>query len=213
MYSILVWQIGILDSMNGKIRSWGLYLPTVAVVVADADDGDGGMRLTSKPLMLKLSSKSSIRGGGRARRSWRRIRRDVAPPNLDERRPVVKVGSSCTDSASQKPYSSSPGVGSQRWGFQRPAHSVAGARKRSDWSSYDGNTTARKGKNPSSIRWILAWSVGCLYSPVQRTSCRDHDLSRFRTLRLEGQEIKKLKLQKETALPQSKEPDFGGPFT
>jgi hypothetical protein len=55
--------------MNEKIRSRELYLPTVAVVVGDADGGDDGTRSISKSLMLKSSSKSSIRGGRRARRS------------------------------------------------------------------------------------------------------------------------------------------------
>jgi hypothetical protein len=55
--------------MNNKIRSRGLYLSTVAVVVGDADGGDDETRLTLKSLMLKSSSKSSMRGGGRARRS------------------------------------------------------------------------------------------------------------------------------------------------
>jgi hypothetical protein len=32
-------------------------------------------------------------------------------------------------------------------------------------------------------------------------------------MQLEGQETKKRKQQKETALPQGEEPDFGGPFT
>jgi hypothetical protein len=164
MYSILAWQINILNSMNDKIRSRELYLPTIAVVIGDADGGDDGTK--SMSLMLKSSSKSSMRGGGRARRSWRRIRRDVAPPDLDGRRPVVKVRSSHTDSASRKPYSPSPGAGSQRPGFRRPTRSVAGARKRSDWSSYGGSATARIGKNSSSIRYILAWLVGCLYSYV-----------------------------------------------
>jgi hypothetical protein len=184
MYSILAWHISILDSMNDKIRSWGLYLPTLAVVVGDADGGDDRTRSMSKSLMLKSSSKSSMRSGGRARRGWRRIRRDVAPPNLDGRRPVVKVGSNHMDSTSQKPYSHSPGAGSQRRGFQRPARPVAGACKRSDWSSYGGSATARIGKNSSLIRYVLAWPVGCLYSPVQPISCHDHDLSHFRTLNL-----------------------------
>jgi hypothetical protein len=55
--------------MNDKIRSRELYLPTVTVVVGDADGGDDGTRSMSKSLMLKSSSKSSMRGGGRARRS------------------------------------------------------------------------------------------------------------------------------------------------
>jgi hypothetical protein len=55
--------------MNDKIRSRGLYLLTVVVVVGDADGGDGGTRSTSKLLMLKSSLKSSMRGGERARRS------------------------------------------------------------------------------------------------------------------------------------------------
>jgi hypothetical protein len=55
--------------MNDKIRSRGLYLPTVAVVLGDVDGGDDGMRSTSKSLMLKSSLKSSMRGEGRARRS------------------------------------------------------------------------------------------------------------------------------------------------
>jgi hypothetical protein len=54
--------------------------------------------------------------------------------------------------------------------------------KRLDWSSYGGSATARIDKNSNSIRYVLAWPVGCLYSPVQPTSYRDHDLSRFRTL-------------------------------
>jgi hypothetical protein len=55
--------------MNNKIKLRGLYLPTVAVVVDDADGGDDGTRSMSKSLMSKSSSKSSMRGGGRARRS------------------------------------------------------------------------------------------------------------------------------------------------
>jgi hypothetical protein len=55
--------------MNDKIRSRKLYLPTVTVVVGDADGGDDGTRSTSKSLMLKSLSKSSMKGGGRARRS------------------------------------------------------------------------------------------------------------------------------------------------
>jgi hypothetical protein len=184
MYSILAWQISILDSVNDKIRSWELYLPTIAVVVGDADGGDDGTRSTSKSLMLKSSSKSSMRGGGRVRRGWRWIRRDIALPDLDGRRPVVKVGSSRADSASQKPYSPSPGAESQRQGFQRPTRPVAGPRKRSDWSSYGGSAAARRRKNSRSIRYVLVWLLGCLYTPVQPTSCRNHDLSRFRTLNL-----------------------------
>jgi hypothetical protein len=134
--SILAWQINILDIMNDKIRSRELYLPTVAVVIGDADGGDDGTRSMSKSLMLKSLTKSSMRGGGRARRSWRRIRQDVASPDLDGRRPVVKVGSSHADRASQKPYSPSSGAGSQRRGFRRPALPNVGAR---DW---DGETAA-----------------------------------------------------------------------
>jgi hypothetical protein len=59
----------ILNNMNDKIRSQKLYLSTVAVVVGDADGGDNGTRSMSKSLMSKSSSKSSMRGGGRARRS------------------------------------------------------------------------------------------------------------------------------------------------
>jgi hypothetical protein len=55
--------------MNDKIRSRELYLPTVAVVVGDADGGNDGTRSMSKSLMLKSSSKSSMKGEGRARRS------------------------------------------------------------------------------------------------------------------------------------------------
>jgi hypothetical protein len=146
MYNILAWQIGILDSMNDKIRSRELYLPTVTVVVGDADGGDDGTRSMSKLLMLKSSSKSSMRGGGRARRSWQRIRWDVAPSDLDERRPVVKVGSSHADSTLQKPYSSSPGAGLQRRGFRRPALPNAGARRRLGWRDYGGSAVARRRK-------------------------------------------------------------------
>ena len=68
-------------------------------------------------------------------------------------------------------------------------------------SSYGGGATARRGKNPSSIGCVLAWPIGCLYSPDQPTSCRDHDLNRirtlglqpFRTLQLDGQETKNCK--------------------
>jgi hypothetical protein len=52
--------------MNEKIRSRELYLPTVAIVVGDADCSDDGTRSMSKSLMLKSSSKSSMRGGRRA---------------------------------------------------------------------------------------------------------------------------------------------------
>jgi hypothetical protein len=71
----------------------------------------------------------------RAQSSWRRIRRDIAPPDLDGRRPIVKIRSSRTKSNSQKPYLPSPGAGSQRWRFRRPTCLVDGARKRSCWRS------------------------------------------------------------------------------
>jgi hypothetical protein len=105
-------------------------------------------------------------------------------PDLDGRWPVVKVGSSHTDSANQKSYSPSPSAGLQRQGFRRPARSVTSARKWLDWSSYGGNATTRIGKNLSSIRYILAWLVGCLYSPIQPTSCHDNNQSCFRSLNL-----------------------------
>jgi hypothetical protein len=44
-------------------------MPIVAVVVGNADGGNDGTRSTSKSLMLKSSSKSLMRGGGRAQRS------------------------------------------------------------------------------------------------------------------------------------------------
>jgi hypothetical protein len=145
MYSIIAWHISILDSMNDKIRSRELYLLTEVVVVDDADGGNDGTRSMSKSLMLKSSSKSSMKGEGRARRSWR-IRQDVAPPDLDGRWPVVKVGSSRADSDSQKPYSSSPGAGSQRRGFRRPALLNTGARRRSGWRDYGDGAVARRRK-------------------------------------------------------------------
>jgi hypothetical protein len=55
--------------MNDKIRSRELYLPTVAVIIGDADGSDDGTRSMSKLLMLKSSSKSSMRGRGRSQRS------------------------------------------------------------------------------------------------------------------------------------------------
>jgi hypothetical protein len=97
-------------------------------------------------------------GGGRDRSSWWRICKDVAPPDLDGRRPVVKVGSSRAESVSQKPYSSSPGAGSQGRKFRRPAHPVAGACKRSGWKNYGGSTTV-EGKNRSSIGCVLTWPI------------------------------------------------------
>jgi hypothetical protein len=78
----------------------------------------------------------SSMSGGRARSSWQRIRRDVAPSDLDGKRLVVKIRSSHAKSASQKPYSSSLGAGSQRRGFSRPARPVTGACRRSNWRSY-----------------------------------------------------------------------------
>ena len=98
--------------------------------VTGEDDADGDVAGGG-------GTKSSMCGEGRARSSRRRIRRDIAPHDLDGRRPVVKVGSSRVTSASQKPYSSSPGAGSQGRGFQRPALPNVGARKRRD-----GETTA-----------------------------------------------------------------------
>ena len=83
----------------------------------DAASGDG--------------ARSSMSGGGRSRSSWRRIRRDVAPPDLDGRRLVMKIGSSRAKSAYQKPYSSSSGAGLQGQGFQRHALPITGARKHS----------------------------------------------------------------------------------
>ena len=99
-----------------------------------AGDGDGGI------------AKSSMSSGERDRSSWRRTRRDVAPPDLDGRWPVVKIESSRARSASQKPYSSPPGTGSQGRGFRRPALPIVGARGRSGWRDYDGSATARRGK-------------------------------------------------------------------
>ena len=49
----------------------------------------------------------------------------------------MEVGSSHAKSTFQKPYSSSPGAGSQGQGFQRPALPNVGARRRCD-----GETTA-----------------------------------------------------------------------
>jgi hypothetical protein len=44
-------------------------VPTVDVVVGDADGGDDGTRSMPNSSMLESSSKSSMRGGERARRS------------------------------------------------------------------------------------------------------------------------------------------------
>jgi hypothetical protein len=87
-------------------------------------------------------TKSSISDGGRVWSSWQRIRWDVAPPNFDGKHPVMEVGSSCAKSASQKPYSSSPGAWSQGRGFWRLDLLIAGTRRCSRWRSYDGGTVA-----------------------------------------------------------------------
>jgi hypothetical protein len=49
-------------------------------------------------------------------------------------------------SASQKPYSPSPGAGSQRRRFWRPARPVAGARERPGWSLSGSSTAVSRGK-------------------------------------------------------------------
>jgi hypothetical protein len=110
-----------LNSMNRDIGSRDVYLLIVAGddVTGDGDaDGDAASG---------DGARSSMSSGGRSRSSWRWIRRDVAPPDLDGRRPVIKTGSSRAKSASQKPYSSSSGVGLQGRGFRRPALRIAGA--------------------------------------------------------------------------------------
>ena len=96
----------------------------------------------------------------------------------------MKIRSSRTKSASQKPYSPSPGAGSQRRGFRRPARPVVGACRRSNWRSYGGSTTTRRGKNPNSIRLFLAWLVGCIYIVLSNRP------RRLGLCKLEGQEIK-----------------------
>jgi hypothetical protein len=58
---------------------------------------------------------------------------------------VRKIGSG-REKCFQKPYSSSPGVGSQRRQFRRPARPLAGARERSGWSLGDGGTAVRRDK-------------------------------------------------------------------
>jgi len=99
----------------------------------------------------------------------------------------VKIRSSRTKSASQKPYSPSPGAGSQRRGFRRPARPVVGACRRSNWRSYGGSTTTRRDKNPNSIRLFLAWLVGCIYIVLSNRPCR------LGLCKLEGQENKNYK--------------------
>jgi hypothetical protein len=110
-----------LNSMKRDIRSRDVYLSTVAGddVTGDGDaDGDTASG---------DGARSSMSGGGRSRSSWRRIRQDVASPDLDGRRPVMKTGSSRAKSASQKPYSSFSSAGLQGRGFWRPALWIAGA--------------------------------------------------------------------------------------
>jgi hypothetical protein len=121
--------------------------------------------------------------------SWRRIHRDVAPPDLDERRPIVEVGSSRATSASQEPYSSSPGAGSQGRRFRRP-RPVVDAHKHSGWKNYGGSATARRGKNLCSIGCVFVWLIGCLYSPVQGDLVSRSWSKLFMTLQLEGKETK-----------------------
>ena len=111
--------------------------------------------------VIDCGTKLSMRGGGTFPLKMRRAcwRRRQHPDAVFVRRAVVEVESSRAKSASQKPYLPSPGAGSQRRGFQRPARPVAGARKRSDWGNYGGSATARsrRGKNPSLIGCVLAW--------------------------------------------------------
>jgi hypothetical protein len=119
------------NSMNEDIGSRGVYLS----IAEDGDViGDGGVML-------------SMSGRWRARSSWRRICWDVAPPDLDRRRPVVKVGSSHAKSASQKPYLSSSGAGLEGRGFWRLALPNVGARRWSGWRDYGGSIVMRREKH------------------------------------------------------------------
>ena len=72
---------------------------------------------------------------------------------------------------------------------------------------------SEKRQNPSSIEYVLAWLIGCIFSLVQPTSCCDHDLNHLGLYKLEGQKQKKSKSQKEMLLLQGREPDFSKPFT
>ena len=120
-----------LNSTRRDIGSRDVYLSTVAGddVVGDGDaDGDAASG---------DGARSSMSGRGRARSSWRWIRRGVASPDLDGRQPAVEVGSSRTESVSQKPYLSSPGAGLQGRGFRRPTLPNVDARRHRD-----GETTA-----------------------------------------------------------------------
>jgi hypothetical protein len=49
-------------------------------------------------------------------------------------------------SASRKPYSPSPGAGSQRRRFWRPARPVTGARERQGWSLSGSSAAVSRGK-------------------------------------------------------------------
>jgi hypothetical protein len=105
-----------LNSWKKDIGPRDVYLLTVARDDVTGDgNADGG------------DARSSMSGGGRARSSWRQIRRDIASPDLDGRRPVVEVRSSRAKSISQKPYSSLPVHNRMDEGFgdllsQTPVH-------------------------------------------------------------------------------------------
>jgi hypothetical protein len=140
-----------LNSMNGNIGSRGVYLS-----IAD-EDGVAGDEDADGDAAGGDSTRSSISGGGTfllkmpQTRRWRRRRLDTAL----WRRATVKVGSSRAKSASQKPYLSSPGAGSQVREFRRSARPVTGARRRLGWINYGSSATTRRGKLNSSIGSVL----------------------------------------------------------
>jgi hypothetical protein len=172
-----------LDCTYVKIRSRELYLLIVVVVddVEDAaDGGDGARSLMSMSSMLKSSSKSSMRGGGVIlmtipRALARRSRRADTP--FGRRAVVEALGAVTRRTLPKNLIRLLPVQDRKDKGSGDLLTPVAGARKRSDWSSYSGGAIARRGKNPSSTGYVLAWPAGCLYSPVQPISCRDHDLN------------------------------------
>jgi hypothetical protein len=136
--------------------------------------------LSAGDVVAGSRTKSSMSDGGRSRSSWRRIRRDVAPPDLIEGDPSWRLGA-----VAQNAFPKNLFVLSRcriaRTRVRRPALPIAGEHKRlGRRSDYDGSAVARRGKNLARIDSFWRWPIDCLYRVVQPDLV---SRSRFKPLR------------------------------
>ena len=121
--------------------------------------------------------------------------------------------------------------------FRRPALPIAGARRRSGWSSYDGGAAMRRGKTLDCFRhFVLSFwrHLGDVFRVPGGLVSQSRSKPTWKNIRIYLDSypdriqvvtkisehfhscrtcFQKIKLQKEAVLPQGEEPDFSGPFT